>query len=142
VSGGVIDRIEAEIAAVEADLAAMRLRLVKLRSAREVLAEYHGPHGVVSSRTKRAPSIREKSLAGTRRVTLQEHIESALSEGPAKRAELLGRVLGTGAETTEAAITTTLSRLRARGDVTNVDGNWKISPQRSVQLAAAQARKR
>ena len=41
-------------AALEADLAAMRSRLAKLRSAREVLAEYHGPRGLVPSRTKRA----------------------------------------------------------------------------------------
>jgi hypothetical protein len=142
VPGGVIDKIEGEIAALEADLAAMRSRLAKLRSAREVLAEYRGPHDVVTSRTKRAASIDEKSLPGKRRTTLQDHIERALSGGPATRAELLARVLGTGAETTEAAITTTLSRLRARGDVTNVDGNWKISPQRWVKLAAAQTGKR
>jgi hypothetical protein len=141
VSGSVIDRIDAEISAVEAELAAARSRLSRLRSARELLAEFHEPPVPRKAGKKGAPPIREAAKPPARRLSLQERIERALSEGPTRRAELLSRVLGTGAETTAAAITTTLSRMRARGDVTNVGGNWNISLQRQAKLAADHGRR-
>jgi hypothetical protein len=141
-SAGVFDRLDAEISAVEAELAATQSRLAKLRSAREVLAEYHGPATFVPTNKRRVPPAREESQRETSRVTLQERIEKALSEGSIRRGEILNRVLATGAKTTEAAITTTLSRMHTRGDVTNVDGNWSISPQRRAKLASGHGRKR
>jgi len=140
-SGGVIDRIDAEISAVEAELAATQARLSRLRSARELLAEYSEQPIPRQGRKKGAPPIRETAKSAERRLSLQDRIERALLDGPTRRAELLSRVLGTGAATTAAAITTTLSRMRARGDLTNVDGNWNISLQRQAKLAAAHGRK-
>ena len=140
-SGGVIDRIDAEISAVEAELATVQSRLSKLRSARELLAEYSEPPVPRRGRKEGAPPIRETAKSAGRRLSLQDRIERALLDGPTRRAELLSRVLGTGAATTAAAITTTLSRMRARGDLTNVDGNWNISLQRQAKLAAAHGRK-
>jgi hypothetical protein len=140
-SAGVFDRLDAEISAVEAELVATQSRLTKLRSAREVLAEYHGPATFVSTSKRRTPPAREESQRETSRVTLQERIEKALSEGPIRRGELLSRVLAAGARTTEAAITTTLSRMHTRGDVTNVDGNWSVSPQRRAKLASSHGRR-
>jgi hypothetical protein len=142
ISGGVVEKIDAEISVIEAELAAKQSRLSKLRSARELLAEYHEPAVPRHGGTNDAAPKREAAKSAARRLSLQDRIERALLDGPTRRAELLGRVLGTGAETTTAAITTTLSRMRAKGDVINVDGNWNISPQRRANLSTVQGRKR
>jgi len=123
-----IDRIDAEISCVEAELSSAQARLRKLRDAREVLTEYNG------GRKLQLAGDAAKPVA--RHVTLGDKIEATLSDGPCTRRELVGRMIGAGVQTTEASITTTLSRMRARGDLINSDGKWRLPADRHATSKA------
>ena len=108
-----ITAAKAEVASCEAQLAAAEARLVKLLTAREILVSY-GEAEVDDDVT-------------ARRATLADRIEQALlTKGPATPAEILQRLSAIGVITTQAAISTTLSRMKAAQRVTNVSGRWQV----------------
>lgn len=130
----VLERLDAEISTVEAELIATQQRLTKLRSAREVLAQFG-----FDKRPRRKPA---GAGPASRRVTLQDRIREALSGGPGKRDQILDRLSKVGVVTTEAALTTTLYRMRKLGAVATNEGVWTLSPEpRAVRNAVGRPKR-
>lgn len=116
----VFDKIDTEIANVEAEISAAQARLAKLRSAREVLAEIRHGASPEAYSARRAPA--------NRRISLRDHIEERIrAQGQCVRGDLFQRLLASGVVTTEAALATTLTRMKARGLVNNRAGVWDVA---------------
>ena len=116
---------KAEVALFEAQLAATEAKLAKLLTAREIFASY----GVVDADRKEF----------VRKVTLADRIEQALmTKGPAGPAEVRRRLADADVHTSQAAVHTTLSRMKTAGRVTNASGRWRVTTRTASATARAE----
>lgn len=118
-TSNVISKLEADIVAAreevtahEAQLAAAQSRLAKLLSAKEILLQY----GVAT----------DPDAEGTSNKTLADRIEQLLTEkGPTRPSNIHKMLDELHVSTTQAAVNTTLSRMKAAHRATNLSGLWE-----------------
>jgi hypothetical protein len=108
-----ISAAKAEVASSGAQLAAAEARLKRLVAAKEVYNSHMA-----------APAENGRT---TRKATLADRIEQTLSAtGPATADEIHQKLSATDVNTTRAAITTTLSRMKVARRLTNSSGRWRL----------------
>lgn len=130
-----LECLDAEISAGEAQIAALTQRIEKLRAARELLAEparrqTGKESGETSPQAKDEPSPKVK-------LSLAELIERILLDGaPLDAANVFSQITASGQKTSLGTVNTTLSKMKSQGKVINEKRLWDLTPTRRKALAS------